>query len=151
MRTVIQRCSQCQVTVDDQIVGKMQQGLFILLGVGHDDSIEDIDYLIQKITKMRIWNDEVGKMNWSNEDINGDYLVVSQFTLMASTKKGNRPSFISAARPEEANTLYENFVDRLRQTVGQERVSTGSFGQHMDIDLINNGPVTIIMDSKNKQ
>lgn len=151
MRTVIQRCSQCQVTVDGQIVGQMQQGLFILLGVGHDDTIEDIDYLIQKITKMRIWNDEADKMNWSNEDINGDYLVVSQFTLMASTKKGNRPSFISAARPEEANTLYENFVVRLRQTVGQERVSTGCFGQHMEIDLINNGPVTIIMDSKNKQ
>jgi D-tyrosyl-tRNA(Tyr) deacylase len=128
----------------------MNHGLLILLGVEHEDTDDDIEYLVAKITSMRIFNDEEDKMNLCNEDVKGSYLVVSQFTLHASTKKGNRPSFIKAAKPQTANDLYELFVKKLQNSTAQD-VKTGVFGADMKVTLINDGPVTIIMDSKNKE
>ena len=150
MRLVIQRVSQASVTVENQVIGQIGSGLLVLLGIEHTDSEEDVDWLIQKTIQMRIFPDEEGKMNCSLQDIQGELLVVSQFTLHASTKKGNRPSFIAAARPEQAIPLYESFIQKAEMALGKS-VQTGSFGADMKVSLLNDGPVTIIIDSKNKE
>lgn len=148
MRVIIQRVSRATVHVEGLLVGQIQRGLLILLGIEEEDGQEDIEWLCGKITNMRIFPDESGKMNASVQDISGAALVVSQFTLHASTKKGNRPSFIRAARPEISIPLYERFVQVLGQTLP---VETGQFGAMMKVELVNDGPVTISMDSKNKE
>ncbi|WP_343747944.1 D-aminoacyl-tRNA deacylase [Fluviicola sp.] len=150
MRLVIQRVSQASVRVEDQITGAINQGLLVLLGIEQADSEEDTDWLLQKLIQMRIFSDAEGKMNCSLQDINGELLVVSQFTLHASTKKGNRPSFIAAARPEQAIPLYESFIRKASQLLGK-KVETGIFGADMKVALINDGPVTITIDSKNRE
>ncbi len=150
MRVVIQRVSEASVKVDGVIVGEIQKGLFILLGIEELDSEEDIDWLVGKIINLRIFSDAEDKMNLSVKEISGNILVVSQFTLHASTKKGNRPSFIKAAKPDVANQLYEVFLKRLEQEASN-KVEKGIFGADMKVSLINDGPVTIIMDSKNKE
>ncbi len=149
MRAIIQRVTHANVQVNKEIVGSIHKGLLILLGVGQDDSQEDVIWLADKIRKMRIFSDKEGKMNLSVQDIGGACLVVSQFTLFASTKKGNRPSFIESARPEIAIPLYKRFVHYL-STQGIE-VEEGIFGADMKLSLLNDGPVTIHIDSKNKQ
>ena len=136
------------MTIDQQEVGKIDQGLVILLGIHEKDTQDDVDYLVKKIAQMRIFEDEQGKMNRSVEDVEGQILSVSQFTLFADTKKGNRPSFISAARPETAIPLYEAFNEGIRNR--GITVATGQFGADMAVSLINDGPVTIIIDSQNK-
>lgn len=149
MKAVLQRVTQASVTIEGKVNGAIEQGLLILLGVTHEDDQEDIDWLIRKIMNMRIFSDEDDLMNLSCQDIKGRYLVISQFTLQASTKKGNRPSYIAAARPEIAIPLYETFVKQLGiQT--QTEIETGIFGADMKVSLLNDGPVTIIIDSKNK-
>ncbi|EPA0804279.1 D-aminoacyl-tRNA deacylase [Enterococcus hirae] len=148
MRAVVQRVSKASVTIDQQEVGKIDQGLAILLGIHEKDTQDDVDYLVKKIAQMRIFEDEQGKMNRSVEDAEGQILSVSQFTLFADTKKGNRPSFISAARPETAIPLYEAFNEGIRNR--GITVATGQFGADMAVSLINDGPVTIIIDSQNK-
>ncbi|MGY5220605.1 D-aminoacyl-tRNA deacylase [Enterococcus hirae] len=148
MRAVVQRVSKASVTIDQQEVGKIDQGLVILLGIHEKDTQDDVDYLVKKIAQMRIFEDEEGKMNRSVEDVEGQILSVSQFTLFADTKKGNRPSFISAARPETAIPLYEAFNEGIRNR--GITVATGQFGADMAVSLINDGPVTIIIDSQNK-
>ena len=150
MRAVIQRVSQASVTVGGRITGAIQQGLFVLLAVEEPDTAEDIEWLSGKITRLRIFNDDAGVMNRSVQEIGGDILVVSQFTLFASTKKGNRPSYIRSARPELAVPLYEKFLARLTQDLGQP-IATGEFGAHMDVGLVNDGPVTIMIDSKQRE
>lgn len=150
MRLVIQRVSKASVTVENQIIGHIEKGLLVLLGIEQADSEEDVDWLIQKTVQMRIFSDEKGKMNCSLQDIQGDLLVVSQFTLHASTKKGNRPSFIAAARPEQAIPLYESFIRKAEVVLGK-RVQAGSFGADMKVELLNDGPVTILIDSKNRE
>ncbi|EOS7735478.1 D-tyrosyl-tRNA(Tyr) deacylase [Enterococcus hirae] len=153
MRAVVQRVSKASVTIDQQEVGKIDQGLVILLGIHEKDTQDDVDYLVKKIAQMRIFEDEQGKMNRSVEDVEGQILSVSQFTLFADTKKGNRPSFISAARPETAIPLYEAFNEGIRNRGIRNRgitVATGQFGADMAVSLINDGPVTIIIDSQNK-
>lgn len=150
MKTVIQRVSEASVKIDGQIVGKISQGLLILLGIEEADSNEDIDWLVRKIINMRIFSDENGNMNLSMKDIDGEALVVSQFTLHASTKKGNRPSFIKAAKPDFANDKYEDFKRELAKELNKE-IPSGKFGADMKVSLINDGPVTIILDSKNKE
>lgn len=148
MRAVVQRVSKASVTIDQQEVGKIDQGLVILLGIHEKDTQDDVDYLVKKIAQIRIFEDEQGKMNRSVEDVEGQILSVSQFTLFADTKKGNRPSFISAARPEIAIPLYEAFNEGIRNR--GITVATGQFGADMAVSLINDGPVTIIIDSQNK-
>ncbi|MBO1085173.1 MULTISPECIES: D-aminoacyl-tRNA deacylase [Enterococcus] len=148
MRAVIQRVSQAAVSINEQEVGRIDHGLLILLGVHETDTQTDVDYLIKKIAQMRIFEDEQGKMNLSIEDVKGALLSISQFTLFADTKKGNRPSFIAAARPETAIPLYEAFNEGLRQR--GITVETGEFGADMAVSLVNDGPVTIIIDSQNK-
>lgn len=150
MRLVIQRVSQASVTVENEIIGRIEKGLLVLLGIEQTDSEEDTDWLIQKTAQMRIFPDEAGKMNCSLQDIGGDLLVISQFTLHASTKKGNRPSFIAAARPEQAIPLYESFIRKAEMLLGKP-VQTGSFGADMKVALLNDGPVTIFIDSKNRE
>lgn len=150
MKLVIQRVSSASVSVNQQVISSIQQGLLVLLGIEHLDSEEDALWLIQKMLQMRIFSDEEGKMNRSLLDLNGDLLVVSQFTLHASTKKGNRPSFIAAARPEQAIPLYEFFLQKASEALGKP-VQTGEFGADMQVMLVNDGPVTIIIDSKNKE
>lgn len=150
MIVVIQRVSEASVKIEGQIKGEIQQGLLILLGIGQEDGKEDIDWLCKKIVNLRIFGDEEGKMNLSLIDIQGDILLISQFTLHANTKKGNRPSFIEAARPEQAIPLYEQFIQKLSQELGKE-IQTGEFGADMKVALVNDGPVTIIIDSKNKK
>jgi D-aminoacyl-tRNA deacylase len=150
MRVVLQRVSSASVTVEDKIVGEIQKGLLVLIGIEDADTQEDIDWLVTKITQLRIFGDENGVMNLSVEEVKGDVLVVSQFTLHAATKKGNRPSYIKAARPEVAIPLYEKFVSTLENKLGK-KVPTGIFGADMKVALLNDGPVTIIMDSKNKE
>ncbi len=149
MRLIIQRVLSASVTIDEAIYSQINHGLLILLGVTHDDTKEDIEWLVQKIINLRIFNDEEGKMNRSIQDVQGEFLVVSQFTLYASTKKGNRPSFIVSAKPEIAVSLYENFIEEIIKCglVTQ----TGVFGADMKVALVNDGPVTIIIDSKNKE
>jgi D-aminoacyl-tRNA deacylase len=150
MRAIIQRVLHANVEIELVKVAQIQRGLLILLGIEHDDTPEDTDWLVRKIAAMRIFSDEAGMMNLSVMDIKGDMIVVSQFTLHASTKKGNRPSFIRAARPEQANPMYEAFVALLTE-ISQLNVQTGVFGADMQVSLCNDGPVTIIMDSKNRE
>lgn len=150
MRAVIQRVQSASVTIDGTVKSSIGQGLLILLGIGHEDGTEDIDWLVKKIAGLRIFDDEEGVMNRSIMDVEGECLVVSQFTLMASTKKGNRPSYIGAAGHELAIPLYERFCDELSRATGKT-VGTGSFGADMKVALVNDGPVTIIIDTKNKQ
>lgn len=149
MRVVIQRVSSASVTIDGVVKSSIGQGLLILLGVGHEDDETDIDYLVKKTAALRIFDDEEGVMNRSVVDVGGDVIVVSQFTLMASTRKGNRPSYIEAAGHEKAIPLYEAFCRRISVAIGKT-VGTGEFGADMKVSLVNDGPVTICMDSKNK-
>jgi len=149
MRVVIQRVSEASVTIEEKIVSKINNGLLILLGIEAEDSITDIEWLTKKIVNLRIFNDEQGVMNNSLLAINGDVIVVSQFTLQASTKKGNRPSYIKAAKPEISVPLYENFVKELEKLLSK-KVGTGKFGADMKVELTNDGPVTIYIDSKNR-
>lgn len=150
MRAVIQRVSSASVTIGGEVKSSIGAGLLVLLGVEDADGQEDIDWLCKKITQLRIFGDEAGLMNRSLQDIGGEMIVVSQFTLHASTKKGNRPSFIRAAKPEVAIPLYEKFVETLRETSGLQ-VGTGEFGADMKVALLNDGPVTIVMDTKVKE
>ncbi len=147
MRVVIQRVSEAAVNIDDTNVGKIQQGLLILLGIETEDQEGDADYLVQKISNLRIFSDAEGKMNLSIQDVGGQFLVVSQFTLHADTRKGKRPSYIRAARPEQAIPLYEYFLSELQKTAPSP-IQTGQFGADMQVALVNDGPVTIIIDSK---
>lgn len=149
MKVVIQRVSQASVTVDEKKVADIQKGLLVLVGIEEADAQEDIDWLVGKIIKMRIFSDENDVMNCSVQDIDGDIIVVSQFTLHASTKKGNRPSYIKAAKPEFAIPMYEKFMQSLEKEFGK-KVQTGIFGADMKVNLLNDGPVTILIDSKNK-
>lgn len=150
MRAVIQRVTSASVTIGGEVKSAIGPGLMILLGVGHEDTPEDIDWLVKKIAGLRIFNDDTGVMNRSVVDVGGDALVVSQFTLMASTKKGNRPSYIGAAGHELAIPLYEKFCAALSTATGRP-VGTGEFGADMKVALVNDGPVTICIDTKNKQ
>ena len=150
MRAVIQRVSQASVTVAGQIKGAINRGLLVLVAVEDADAVEDIEWLSGKITRLRIFNDEQGAMNCSVQEIGGEVLVVSQFTLFASTKKGNRPSYTRSARPEVAIPLYEQFVARITQDLGRA-VQTGEFGADMQVNLTNDGPVTILVDSKARE
>lgn len=150
MRTVIQRVAHASVTINGEIKGQIRHGLLILLGVESADTTEDVDWLVGKISKMRIFDDEDGVMNRSVMDVDGECLVVSQFTLMASTKKGNRPSWLKAAPHDISIPLYEEFVKRLTLATGKP-VATGAFGADMKVELLNDGPVTIVMDTHNKE
>jgi D-tyrosyl-tRNA(Tyr) deacylase len=150
MRVIIQRVSTASVTINEAVKSAIGPGLLILLGIEAADNAEDIEWLCQKIIQLRIFNDENGLMNRSVQDISGEMLVVSQFTLHASTKKGNRPSFIRAARPETAIPLYEQFVATL-QNRSQLSVKTGEFGADMKVSLVNDGPVTLFIDSRQKE
>ena len=150
MRIILQRVSEASVKIDGNIKGAIEGGLLVLLGIEAADSEVDADWLISKISGLRIFSDSEGKMNLSIKDINGALLVISQFTLFASTKKGNRPSYIQAARPEQAIPLYEYFVSKLKSETNLI-VETGTFGADMKISLVNDGPVTISIDSKNKE
>ncbi|MDI5898856.1 D-aminoacyl-tRNA deacylase [Flavobacterium yafengii] len=150
MKIVLQRVSSASVTIDNKIVADIQKGLLVLVGIEDADTQEDIDWLVNKITNIRIFGDENDVMNLSVKDIDGDIIVVSQFTLHASTKKGNRPSYIKASKPDVAIPLYENFVLQLEKELG-EKVQTGIFGADMKVLLLNDGPVTIVIDSKNRE
>ena len=150
MRTVIQRVTQASVTIGGQVKSSIRTGLLILLGIGKDDTEEDINWLVKKIIGLRIFDDEMGIMNRSIMDINGEILVVSQFTLMASYKKGNRPSWIHAAPHELSIPLYHHFCRALSEAMGKP-IGTGEFGADMKVELLNDGPVTICMDTKNKE
>ena len=150
MRVLLQRVSEAKVVVEDRVVGQIGKGLLLLLGVEDNDSEEDLEWLCQKISKMRLFPDSEGVMNRSIVEVNGEFLVVSQFTLHASTKKGNRPSYIRAARPEIAEPLYERFIEQLWHTSNLP-VKAGIFGADMKVHLVNDGPVTIWINSKNKE
>ncbi|MBE8713106.1 D-aminoacyl-tRNA deacylase [Sphingobacterium hungaricum] len=150
MRAVIQRVSKASCKVDEKFTGKIQQGLLVLLGIENEDTEEDINWLAQKIANLRIFSDENGLMNKSIVDVDGNILLISQFTLFAQTKKGNRPSFIRAARPEKAIPLYEEMAKSLSQLLNKN-IQTGIFGADMQIELINDGPVTIVMNTKDKE
>ncbi len=147
MRVILQRVSKALVSIEGANYSQIDQGLLILLGITHEDSQLDIDWMVQKIISLRIFSDDEGKMNLSVQVVNGEVLVVSQFTLFASTKKGNRPSFVNSAKPESALFLYEKFVETLKSS--GVKVQTGIFGANMQIELINDGPVTLMLDSKN--
>ena len=148
MRVVLQRVSHASVTVEEKVIGKIQRGFLLLVGVTHDDTMEDMEYLVRKIVQMRIFEDEEGKLNRSIQDIGGEILSVSQFTLYAETKKGNRPSFSKAAPGDVAIEMFEQFNGLLRET--GVPVETGQFGADMKVELLNDGPVTILLDSKNR-
>ncbi|MGQ2983359.1 D-aminoacyl-tRNA deacylase [Flavobacterium sp.] len=150
MRAVIQRVTDASVTISGNKVAEINTGLLILVGIEDADTQEDIDWLAAKIVKLRIFGDADGVMNLSIQDIGGDIIVVSQFTLHAATKKGNRPSYIKAARPEFAIPMYEEFVARMEQELGK-KIQTGQFGADMKVALLNDGPVTIIIDTKNRE
>lgn len=150
MRTVIQRVSQASVTIDGNMKSEIGKGLLVLLGICDDDNEEDIDWLVRKIVQLRVFDDENGVMNRSVTDIQGEIMVVSQFTLYASYKKGNRPSWLRASKPEVATPLYLLFCKKMSEALGKS-VATGSFGTDMKVSLINDGPVTICMDTKNKE
>ena len=150
MKAVIQRVSQASVTINGQVKSAIKNGFMILLGIEEADTHEDIEWLSAKISNMRIFNDAKGLMNLSLSEVHGDILLISQFTLHASTKKGNRPSFIKAAKPEAAIPLYEAMIVQLQKETGRE-IFTGEFGADMKVELINDGPVTILMDSKQKE
>lgn len=150
MRAVIQRVSEASVTIDGKVHSQIGQGLLVLLGIEDADNTEDIEWLSGKIVNLRIFDDAVGVMNESVKDKNGDILLVSQFTLHASTKKGNRPSYIKASKPAVAVPLYEKMIEQLSANLGK-RISTGAFGANMKVALVNDGPVTIVIDTKNKE
>jgi D-tyrosyl-tRNA(Tyr) deacylase len=150
MKVVIQRVSSASVTIDNKIVADIQKGLLVLVGIEDADTQEDINWLCPKITNLRIFGDENEVMNLSVKDVDGDIIVVSQFTLHALTKKGNRPSYIKASKPEVAIPMYENFVKQIEKELGK-KVQTGIFGADMKVLLLNDGPVTIQIDSKNKE
>lgn len=150
MRVVVQRVSEASVTIDNKVKSSIEKGLLILLGIEEADTKADIDWLCGKISKLRIFNDEAGVMNKSVMDVKGGLLVISQFTLHASTKKGNRPSYIKAAKPDFAIPMYEKFIEKLSALTGQT-VGSGTFGADMKVALINDGPVTIIIDSKQRE
>ncbi|MEH6406751.1 MAG: D-aminoacyl-tRNA deacylase [Leeuwenhoekiella sp.] len=150
MRVVVQRVSEASVMIAGNLNGAISTGFLVLLGIENTDTSEDIDWLVRKITGLRVFSDENGMMNKSIQDIHGEILLISQFTLHASTKKGNRPSFLNAAKPDVAIALYEKFVENLSKDL-QNRVKTGIFGADMQVSLVNNGPITIIMDSKNRE
>lgn len=150
MKTVIQRVTHSSVTIDNKIVAEINTGLFVLLGIEDADNQEDIYWLAAKIANLRIFGDENDVMNLSLKDVEGDMIIVSQFTLHASTKKGNRPSYIKAAKPEIAIPLYEAFIAQMENELGK-KVQTGCFGADMKVALVNDGPVTIVIDTKNKE
>jgi D-aminoacyl-tRNA deacylase len=150
MRAVIQRVSKASVTIDNKIHSQINNGLLVLLGIEDADTTEDIEWLSGKIVNLRIFNDENGVMNVSVKDVGGDILVVSQFTLHASTKKGNRPSYIKASKPDFSIPMYEKFILQLNNDLNKQ-VHTGVFGADMKVDLCNDGPVTIVIDTKNKE
>ena len=149
MKVVIQRVSSASVTIETEIVANIQSGLLVLVGIEDGDSVEDINWLSQKIINLRIFGDENEVMNLSVKDIQGDIIIVSQFTLHASTKKGNRPSYIKASKPDIAIPLYEKFVQQMELELGK-KIQTGKFGADMKVAMVNDGPVTLIIDSKNK-
>lgn len=149
MKTVIQRVSSASVTIDSKIVANIQKGLLVLVGIEDADTQEDINWLCQKIVNLRIFADENEVMNLSVKDINGEIIVVSQFTLHALTKKGNRPSYSKASKPEIAIPIYQSFIDKMEMELGR-KIQTGIFGADMKVSLVNDGPVTLIIDSKNK-
>ena len=150
MRAVIQRVSEASVAVDEKLIGSIKTGLLILLGIEDIDTMEDIEWLSSKIVNLRIFNDENGVMNISVKDVDGDLLLVSQFTLHASTKKGNRPSYIRASKPEIAIPLYKQMIAQLEKDANK-KIQTGVFGADMKVSLLNDGPVTIIIDTKNRE
>ena len=150
MRVVVQRVSQSNVKVSGEVIGEIKEGLMVLVSFVDEDNDTDLDWMTKKIINLRIFNDDEGKMNRSVQDVAGDILLVGQFTLHGSTKKGNRPSFIKAAKPDFANVMYERFIKVLEQTLGKE-IQTGEFGGDMKVSLINDGPTTIIIDSRNKE
>ena len=150
MRIVIQRVSEASVEIEQNIVAQINQGLLVLVGIEEEDNIEDINWLVSKIINLRIFADENEVMNLSVKDIAGEIIAVSQFTLHALTKKGNRPSYIKAAKPDIAIPMYEKFIQQLETELGK-KIQTGQFGADMKVTLVNDGPVTIIIDSKNKE
>ena len=150
MRVVIQRVTKASVTINGSVNGAVEKGLLVFAGIEEADSTEDIQWLSNKIINLRIFNDELGVMNLSLKEIGGDILLISQFTLHASTKKGNRPGYSKAARPELAVPLYQAFIKQLNTDLGKE-IATGEFGADMKVELLNDGPVTIIIDTKNKE
>lgn len=150
MRLVIQRVKKAAVSIDEKCFSKIEQGLLVLIGIEENDGVEDIDWLVSKLVNLRIFSDEKGLMNLSVKDIEGEILVVSQFTLFASTKKGNRPSFIRSAKPEIAIPLYKIFIKKAQELISSQ-IKTGIFGADMQIELINDGPVTIVIDSKSRE
>jgi len=150
MRVVIQKVKRASVTVNDKIISEIKYGLMILVGYELDDTIEDITWLVNKIINLRIFNDHNNKMNLSLKDTDGDILLISQFTLHASTKKGNRPSFINSLNPAEANQMYNITIKELEKSL-EKKIKCGVFGELMDVELINNGPLTITIDSKKKE
>ncbi len=150
MRIIIQRVLKASVSIENTIVGSIQQGFLVLVGIEHSDTLEDANWIIQKLIGLRVFSDHEGKMNLCVKDISGNILVVSQFTLFASTAKGNRPSFIRSAKPDFAIPMYEYFISRLKSESGLD-IQTGKFGADMQIELINDGPVTIMIDSKNRE
>ncbi len=150
MRTVIQRVNWAKVAIDGKIKGEIESGFMILLGIAEDDSQEDIDYIVKKVVNLRVFDDENGVMNVSIKDAGGDILLISQFTLMALTAKGNRPSYIKAAKPEISIPIYERVIMAMEQAMGKG-IQTGTFGADMKVSLENNGPVTIVIDSKNRE
>ena len=150
MRVVVQRVIQSNVKVSGEVIGEIKEGLMVLVSFVDEDNETDLDWMTKKIINLRIFNDDEGKMNRSVQDIGGDILLISQFTLHGSTKKGNRPSFIKAAKPDFANVMYERFIKVLEQTLGKE-IQTGEFGGDMKVSLVNDGPTTMIIDSRNKE
>ena len=150
MRVVVQRVSQSNVKVSGEIIGEINEGLMVLVSFVDEDNDTDLGWMTKKIINLRIFNDDEGKMNRSVQDIGGDILLISQFTLHGSTKKGNRPSFIKAAKPDFANVMYERFIKVLEQSLGKE-IQNGEFGGDMKVSLVNDGPTTIIIDSKDKE
>ncbi|CEK39391.1 D-aminoacyl-tRNA deacylase [Paraclostridium sordellii] len=146
MRAVVQRVASSKVIVDESTIGEINKGLLILLGVTHEDTSKDVDYLLDKIVNLRIFEDENDKMNLSLKDVNGELLVVSQFTLYGDCRKGRRPNFTNAAKPDLATSLYEEFIDKAKKE--GIKVGAGKFGAHMMVDLVNDGPVTILIDSE---
>lgn len=151
MRAVIQRVTNANVVVNGTEIGAINSGLMVLMGVQDEDTFEDMEWLCTKIANQRIFSDEEGKMNKSLLDIGGEILLISQFTLFAQTKKGNRPSFIKAARPDKAIPMYNESIEFMKSLVGKDKVASGEFGADMKVSLVNDGPVTIVMDTKNRE
>ena len=150
MRVVVQRVSQSNVKVSGEVIGEIKEGLMVLVSFVDEDKDTDLDWMSKKIVNLRVFNDDEGKMNRSVQELGGDVLLISQFTLHGSTKKGNRPSFIKAAKPDFANVMYERFIKVLEQSLGK-KIQTGEFGGDMKVSLVNDGPTTIIIDSKDKE